>query len=193
MSNIPEHVEIGDFFVTTGGPRIGPIISFFEQIDKEDIPGKYLTAATQFQHAGLVSEIRPATDGDDKIVMLLEEGGNGMVETPYHYQNAMILWSTGVLVPSNRQAVVARARQLKGHKYGWLTYAALTAHHYHINVPGLKGYIASSSDEICSQSVDDAWEYGGNHIFDDGRWPGDVKPSDLAYRLLEAGAKPLWP
>jgi hypothetical protein len=187
--NLALGIKPGDFFVTTGGHEIGTLIQFFERIDKEDIPPKYLDLATEFEHAGLVSQVGP--DG----VMLLEEGGNGQVEVPYHYQNALIMWSTGVIVPKpeNRPKIVATARTLKGHKYGWLTYGALTLHHYHVNVPGLKTYINDSREDICSQAVDYAWDQSDEHIFTDNRWPGDVKPSDLAYRLLERGAKPIWP
>lgn len=177
----------------TGGQHTGPLIAFFEQIDREDIPKGYIERASQFQHAGLVSEVTKPTGNGPPIVTLLEEGGKGMIETAYHYQQSMIMWSTDVLNPINRGMIIGKARSLKGHKYGWLTYAALTAHHYRINVPGLQKYISSTGDEICSQSVDYSWAFGGNHIFDDGRWPGDVKPSDLAYKLLSKGAKPLWP
>lgn len=187
MTNIPKDVQIGDFFVVSGGIHSGPLIEFFEQIDKQDIPDEFLEKATLFQHAGLISDI-----GKDNV-MVLEEEGRGMVEVPYHYEDAIIMFSTWALHPANRFEIIQHARSLKGHRYGWLTYAALTAHHYHIWVPGLKRFIDWSGDEICSQSVDDSWTKAGNHIFDDGRWPGDVKPSDLAYKLLSLGAQPIYP
>jgi hypothetical protein len=195
MTNIPEGILPADFYVVTGGKHIGPVISFFQQLDKQDIPEEYLVRATQFQHAGLVAEVFPGK-GDDgsTLVTVLEEGGDGMVEVPYHADEAaMIMFSTGILVPENRKEIVAKAREQKGHGYGWITYLALILHHYHIYLPGGKWVVEHSRTQICSQSVDYAWDKAGDHIFDDGRWPGDVKPSDLAYRLLAAGARPILP
>jgi hypothetical protein len=37
---------------------------------------------------------------------------------------------------------------------------------------------------ICSQLADTAAAEGGWHLFEDGRWPGDVTPGDL-YRLYQ--------
>jgi hypothetical protein len=38
---------------------------------------------------------------------------------------------------------------------------------------------------ICGWWTDAAYLYGGDvHLFDDGRWPGYVKPGDLA-KLLQ--------
>ena len=187
MTNIPKDVQIGDFYVVSGGIHTGPLIEFFEQIDKQDIPDEFVMKASLFQHAGLISDIGPYN------IMVLEEEGKGMVEQPYHYEDAIIMFSTDALHPVNRMKIIQRARSLKGHRYGWLTYAALTAHHWHIWVPGLKQYINWSGDEICSQSVDDSWTWAGNKVFDDERWHGDVKPSDLAYLLLSLGVQPIYP
>jgi hypothetical protein len=191
--NIPSDVQPGDFYVVPGGLHTGPLIAFFEQLDKEDIPDEFLQQATQFQHAGLVGSVRYEPGHRDPIITVLEEEGNGMVEVEYHYWDSTIMWSTGALHPVNRDLIVINAKTLEGRGYGWMTYGALTLHHNHINLPGLKKIIELSRTQICSQSVDWAWDVAGNHIFTDKRWPGDVKPSDLAYVLLAAGAFPIYP
>lgn len=186
MTNIPSGVQPGDFYVVPGGHDVGALIGLLEQLDREQIPPAWIDRCTMFQHAGLVASISP-------VLTVLEEEGPGMVEVRYHYDTSPILWSTGILKPLNREKIVANARSLKGFGYGWATYAYLTAHHYHLPIPGLKNYVATHRTEICSQAVDYAWDLAGDHIFTDKRIPGDVKPSDLAYRLLVEGAHPMWP
>lgn len=79
----------------------------------------------------------------------------------------------------NREAVTAAYRALKGVPYSFADYFAIAAHRFHIPAPHLKRYIESSGHLICSQLVDHAAATGGWHLFDDGRWEGDVTPGDL--------------
>jgi hypothetical protein len=67
----------------------------------------------------------------------------------------------------------------KGVSYSAAGYGALALHRFHIPTPLLKRYIESSGQMICSQLCDRAAELGGWHLFDDGRWSGDVTPGDL--------------
>lgn len=46
-------------------------------------------------------------------------------------------------------------------------------------LPGLKRRIETSKRMICSQLADAAADNAGWHLFDDGRWVGDVTPGDL--------------
>lgn len=69
--------------------------------------------------------------------------------------------------------------------YSVADYFALAAHRLHIPAPHLKRYVRSSGHMICSQLADAAAAEGGWHLFEDGRWPGDVTPGDL-YRLYQA-------
>lgn len=87
-----------------------------------------------------------------------------------------------------REAVAAAARRYVGVPYSFLDYASLAARRLHIPAPHLRKYIASSGHMICSQLVDQAAMDGGWHLFDDGRWPGDVTPGDLV-RLAEQQKK----
>lgn len=183
ISNVPPGVTPGDFFCVQGGPATGPLIEFLERRDGDS------GLASLFQHAGIVTAVGRGADGMQ--VTIMEARSRGAVEVPYHYRQHLILWSTGTLAPAHRDQIVAAARGFQGVGYGWLDYLALTAHHYHLPAPGLKSYIGSTRRLICSQLVDKAWELGGDHIYDDGRWPGYVKPADLAAVLLAKGAKPL--
>jgi hypothetical protein len=98
------------------------------------------------------------------------------------------LWSSGsvLLVSSERTAICAAARGYVGVGYSWLDYGAIAAHALHLPIPGLRGYIGSTHHQICSMLVDQCYADAGVHLFDDGRWPGWVTPSDLA-GVVEAG------
>jgi hypothetical protein len=78
-----------------------------------------------------------------------------------------------------RDAVAAAAREMIGVKYSVADYLALALHRAHIPTPLLKRYITNSKHLICSQLADLAADLGGWHLYDDGRWPGDVTPGDL--------------
>lgn len=84
-----------------------------------------------------------------------------------------------------RGAVAASARGFVGVPYSVADYFALAAHRLHIPAPHLKRYVRDSGHMICSQLADTAASEGGWHLFDDGRWHGDVTPGDL-YRLYTA-------
>jgi cell wall-associated NlpC family hydrolase len=87
----------------------------------------------------------------------------------------------------HREAVAAAAVALIGTPYSWVDYVALAAVRFHLDLIArpLRDYVASSGHMICSQLVDEAYARGGVQLFDDGRLPGDVTPSDL-YRLIAA-------
>ena len=97
------------------------------------------------------------------------------------------LWSSGLydLTDVQRAAVVSWAGVHEDTGYSFADYGALFLRMMHVPAPGLGGYIRSTGHMICSQFVDAAWEAAGVHLFDDKRWPGYVKPGDLA-RLLQA-------
>jgi hypothetical protein len=79
----------------------------------------------------------------------------------------------------HREAVAAAALTLVGVPYSAADYFNLAAHRFHIPSPHLRAYIESSKHEICSQLADHAALLGGWHLFNDGRWAGDVTPMDL--------------
>jgi hypothetical protein len=121
---------------------------------------------------------------ENGTVYIVEAESHGAVETAWHYETRPHQWSSGII----DMPVTAGAAALRyvGVGYGWLDYAAMTAHELHIPAPGLKSYIDSTHTLICSQLVDRATLDAGKHLFTDGRWPGYCKPSDLGF-LLVAG------
>lgn len=101
------------------------------------------------------------------------------------------LWSSGIitLTDAERSAITGWAMEHQGVGYSFLDYAALTAHGAHLDLPWLQSFIASSKRMICSQFVDADYATAGVHLFQDGRWPGFVKPADLAQLLQELMAQ----
>jgi uncharacterized protein YycO len=122
-------------------------------------------------------------DGD----MVIEAQPGGARQAPLsEYQDREIRWSSGHirLTDQQREAIVAAARGYLGVPYSFLDYVALASHRFHLPVSVLlKGYVADTRHQICSQLVDQCYHDAGVKLFSDGRWPGYVTPADLA-RLL---------
>jgi hypothetical protein len=120
--------------------------------------------------------------GPQDLILEAEPGGAKLV--PYHYDDTGVLWSTTNskldLGVAQRQQAAAIAARYTGVPYSFLDYAALAAHRLHIPAPNLKNYIADTGHMICSQLVDQCRLDMGNHLFNDGRWPGYVVPTALA-------------
>jgi hypothetical protein len=66
-----------------------------------------------------------------------------------------------------------------GTPYSFLDYVAIAAHRFHLPIPGLKRFIASTRHEICSALVDEVYRRAGFALFSDARWPGYVVPAAL--------------
>ncbi len=114
---------------------------------------------------------------------LVEAEPGGARSAPLsEYDGRSIRWSTGrlQLTDDQRTAIVAAARGYLGVPYSFLDYAALAAHRFRL--PGnslVKGYVADTRHQICSQLVDQCYRDAGVQLFHDGRWPGYVTPADL--------------
>lgn len=87
------------------------------------------------------------------------------------------------LTERQRTAICAAATAYVGVPYSFLDYLAIAAHRFHLPLPGLRRYVASTGHMICSQLVDQSYQDAGVHLFADGRWPGYVTPMAL-YNLL---------
>lgn len=125
-------------------------------------------------------------------VWIAEAEPGGAVEVPWHYDGVPYLWSTGLL-PTNQAVADAAVRYTQagpwgpeGVPYSFADYAAIAAHCWHVPAPGLKDFIASTMHMMCSFLADRCKLEGGVHLFDDGRWPGYVRPSDIG-RLIRPG------
>jgi len=116
--------------------------------------------------------------------IIVEAVPSGARRVPVHYPAATLWWSTGLIPKTDAARIksIAAANSYADRKtgYSYLDYAAIGLHAWHIPAPGLRGYIASTGHEICSQLVDQIELDGGTHLFNDGRWPGYVRPLDLA-------------
>lgn len=138
--------------------------------------GQYLNGDgfSDFQHAFVVL--------DGERVLEAEPGGARIMPlTEYKGTNAV--YSTWQLTDQQRAAIVDTALSLVGIPYSALDYLSLVLHRLHIRPPGLKRYIASTGHMICSQLVDHCYEQAGVHLFNDGRWSGDVTPGDMTVVL----------
>ena len=82
--------------------------------------------------------------------------------------------------------------QLEGIPYSWIDYISLLLVHLHIRPNWVKHRVAVSRSAICSQLVDEVYASSGVHLFNDGRFPGDVTPADLAY-LASQHSDWIWP
>jgi hypothetical protein len=116
--------------------------------------------------------------------MIIEAEPGGARIVPLRYQG--VHWCEGIyrLLPAAAD-VTGAADALKGVPYSWLDYGALFAHRLRIPVPGLRGFIAASGHQICSQLADELYLRLGAHIFQDGRWPGYCTPGSLYQRDLQ--------
>ncbi|PYC86618.1 hypothetical protein C7C46_05650 [Streptomyces tateyamensis] len=122
--------------------------------------------------------------GDGEVIEA--EPGGARQASLTEYTGRLIRWSTGrfELTNDQRAAVIAAARGYLKVPYSFLDYAALAAHRFRL--PGstlLRGYVADTRHQICSQLVDQCYQDAGIKLFDDGRWTGYVTPADLG-RLL---------
>lgn len=130
------------------------------------------------------------------VVWIAEAQPGGAVDRPWHYGTRRHKWSTGILPPCPGAADEALALTHAGPwgphgvPYSDLDYLAIAAHTWHIPAPGLREFIADTHHMICSQLADQARLSAGSHLFDDGRWPGYVKPSDIGRLLDVKRAKP---
>lgn len=141
---------------------------------------------TMFDHAVICSRVRR-----DGTVYIVEAMPNGARETVWHYDDHDYLWSTGVVKTSAKAGKAALA--YVGAPNSWLDYAAISTHAMHLWVPGLRHYLASGKHLISSQLVDRAERDAGVHLFADRRWPGYVRPADLAeliFQIRELKLKP---
>jgi len=114
--------------------------------------------------AGDVVSAFPGGARLDTLASYLEQGYEiEWIECPEQYGAAVAMW----------------ARSFVGIKYSFLDYLALALHRFHVPVPWLRAYIASSGHMICSQLADRAAKLAGWHLFADGRWDGYVTPGAL--------------
>ena len=178
-----ENVQPGDWFVVNTGGKTSAGIEFAEYLS-DLASGVRNPEVSRWDHAGMCTA-RSSTG----VIWIAEAQPGGAVNTMWHYEDRPHLWSTGTVTMSAACGAAAfRYTQpgpwgRHGVPYSVLDYDALTLHSLHVPFPGLQTFIGNSHHMICSQLVDQAAQDGGKHLFDDKRWPGYVKPSDLGFIL----------
>jgi hypothetical protein len=162
----------GDFAVVDTLTRTSRLIQLGEALSRGGF--------TMFNHAVICSRVRR-----DGTVYIVEATPHGAEENVWHYDDHDHLWSTGLVKTSTKAGKAALA--YVGTSYSWLDYAAIAARASHLWAPGLRHYVASKKHLVSSQLVDRAELDAGVHLFADHRWPGYLRPSDLADLILEVG------
>jgi hypothetical protein len=103
----------------------------------------------------------------------------------YAYARVELTDVQRAMVPAIAQGFVD-VRHGKGIGYSFGTYLAIALAQYRVTrglTPGLQRIIDNQGRLICSQLVDELLLRIGYHVFDDGRWRGDVTPGDVFYRF----------
>jgi hypothetical protein len=117
---------------------------------------------------------------DDETVLQAEPGGASIVPlATYLPPNAGRLLNIP-LTDQQRKKVVEIARKMQGTPYSGLDYASLFLHRLHIRPKWVVDRVMSTGHMICSQLGDWILDLAGYHLFEDGRYAGDVVPGDIS-------------
>lgn len=81
------------------------------------------------------------------------------------------------------RTVAEAARSYIGTPYDFATYGAIPLYRVGMRTRSIKRIISDTGTMMCSRLVDAALADAGYHLFEDGRLPGNVTPSEL-YRQL---------
>lgn len=110
--------------------------------------------------------------------------GGARIRALAEYDQRTVLYvSPAGLTYAQRVLIAETAAAYEGVGYSFLDYTALAAHRFHLPLPGLRRYVASTRHLICSQLADQAYADAGVQLFRDGRWPGYITPGAL-FELL---------
>jgi hypothetical protein len=163
------------------------------------LPGDFGTVATTGWAAQLIrwgtrSDINHAFllyDVEDGHQRILEMGPDGLKLNIYHYRPKFTHWSTVPLSSTERSRIIDIMKtRLEAHlTYNWIADAYLGLRDRpRIKMPRWvwKLHARISPNQFqCAQLVDYVYLKAGVHLFDDGRDPGQVAPSDLRKLSLD--------
>jgi hypothetical protein len=187
---------VGSFLLTRSTSRTSRLITAAQGLTGD---------GTRYSHAALVVDgghVVEAMPGGARLSPLIKyvgRGGNVAVcDSPVRIAVVDAV-ATGQINPweatdhedTIRAQVAAAGRALVGTPYSFLDYLSVALLHFGIRPAWLLRYVQSSRHMICSQLVDTAYEAAGLHLFDNGRFPGDVTPGDLdRYRTGHLEGRP---
>jgi hypothetical protein len=164
--NPVDALDPGDFFLVQ---RHGPISIAIRLITRSEV-----------SHAGIV--IEPGHEHG----YVLEALAKGASYTPVSAFDGVQLVGTGrlPLTGAQRDRVEEVAKSLHGTGYGFLDILSVGLLQYHLRPEFLKRRVQRQKRLICSQLVDVFLQRLDFHVYDDGRWPGDVTPGDLLWTAI---------
>lgn len=88
-------------------------------------------------------------------------------------------------VQDQEYRVPEAARSFVGTPYDFKTYGVIPPYRAGLRPEWIKDIIAGTDTMMCSRLVDASLAAAGYHLFDDGRLPGNVTPSELYRRLRQ--------
>jgi uncharacterized protein YycO len=157
------------------------------------VPGDFAVVATPGIMARLIRLVTRSTVNHAFMLVapgrIIEAKPSGaQVVLLANYDGMPQTWSDMDLSPTVRAAIVDHALDHLGDPYSWVDDACIgLADLFGWHVPAaVRRRLARPDRLMCSQLVDVAYLEAGVHLWDDGRLPGDVAPSDLL--LLIEGA-----
>ena len=125
--------------------------------------------------------------GNGQIIEARPGGAKIRLETAY--DDRIVRWSTGVIVPKDPEKIAAIGRSFETVPYSAADYFAIATRRLHLWPAdvALKRFVASTRRMICSQLIAAAYRLAGEDLFPH-EWPGYCTPGQLA-GLLNAKEK----
>lgn len=138
-------------------------------------------------HVGVVTQAR--TSYDPALLVQAMPGGAEEVEIDNRFLGTEVMFLRPQYSLDGGYGTAHAARIYIDTPYSYLDYVALAGARLGIKDGPVRHYVTTSKHMICSQLADQSMSDAGYHVFNDGRLPQDVVPSDLHGELLRQGAR----
>lgn len=119
---------------------------------------------------------------DNDEVIEAEPGGARIMPLSYYTETSRVreTWYSDLnLTDTQVDNTIIAARLLKDIPYNWVTYWALAAKRFGISTPHIDDLIKNKGYQMCTQLIDWSLHLGGVELYDNGKLPQNVIPSDL--------------
>jgi hypothetical protein len=150
------------------------------------LPGQFAVVATPGLMARLIRIVTRSKVNHAFLLVapgrIIEAEPGGAAESDMaNYDGMPIWWSAIALSDAQRADIVKAAQGHIGDGYSWVDDACIALTDiFGWHVPSaVRKRLANPHRLECAQLVDIAYAQAGIQLFDDGRLPGDVAPSDL--------------